>query len=90
VNSSQALSPRLLDAVRERVGFGVRYTPKPKPDDAPDNLFGPIAGHNTSEDCFSDQAHPRRLYNWLELGPAGKRAALMGTALGTLAIWRAR
>jgi NAD(P)-dependent dehydrogenase (short-subunit alcohol dehydrogenase family) len=59
VISSQALSPRLLDAVLERVGFGVRYTPKP--DDALDNLFGPIAGHNTSEDSFSDQAHPKIL-----------------------------
>ena len=32
----------------------------------------------------------QRSYNWLELGPAVKRAALMGTALGTLDVLRAR
>jgi NAD(P)-dependent dehydrogenase (short-subunit alcohol dehydrogenase family) len=90
VISTQTLSPRLLDAVLERVGFEVHYTPEPKPEDAPDNLFGPIEGHNTSEGSFSDRAHPRSLYNWLELRPAVKRAALVGAALGTLAILRAR
>ena len=74
----------------ERVGFEVHYTDEPKPEDAPDNLFEPIEGHNTSEGSFSDRAHPRSLYNWLELRPAVKRAALAGAVLGAFALLRAR
>ena len=72
------------------MGFGVHYTPEPKPEDAPDNLFEPVEGYNTSEGSFSDRAHPGSLYNWLELRPAAKRAALVGAVLGTLANLRAR
>ena len=42
VTSSQALSQRFLDPVIERVGFGVHYTPEPKPEDGPENLCGPM------------------------------------------------
>ena len=90
VISTQTVSPRLLDTVLERVGFEVHYTDEPKPEDAPDNLFEPIEGHNTSEGSFSDRAHPRSLYNWLELRPAVKRAALAGAVLGAFALLRAR
>jgi NAD(P)-dependent dehydrogenase (short-subunit alcohol dehydrogenase family) len=90
VISTQTVSPRLLDAVLERVGFEVHYTDEPKPEDAPDNLFEPIEGHNTSEGSFGDRAHPRGLCNRLELRPAVRRAALTGAVLGTFALLRAR
>jgi len=43
---SQAVSPRLLDILLRVRGFEVHYTGEPKPEDAPDNLFEPIDGHN--------------------------------------------
>ena len=88
--ASQAVSPRLLDAVMKRVGFGVHYTAEPKPEDAPDNLFAPIEGHDTVEGSFSKRAHPRSLYTWLQLHPVVKRSLLAGAALGALSILRAR
>jgi hypothetical protein len=88
--ASQAVSPRLLDAVMKRVGFEVHYTDEPKPEDAPDNLFAPIEGHDTVEGSFSKRAHPRSLYTWLQLHPVVKRSLLAGAALGALSILRAR
>jgi len=90
VISTQTVSPRLLDAALERVGFEVHYTDEPKPADAPDNLFGPIEGHNTSEGSFGDRAHPKSLYNWLEMHPVVRRGAAAGMALGLLAALRVR
>ena len=90
VISTQTVSPRLLDAVLKRVGFQVHYTDEPKPADAPDNLFGPIEGHNTSEGSFGDRAHPKSLYNWLEMHPVVRRGAAAGMALGLLAALRVR
>jgi NAD(P)-dependent dehydrogenase (short-subunit alcohol dehydrogenase family) len=88
--ASQAVSPRLLDAVMKRVGFEIHYTDEPKPEDAPDNLFAPIEGHDTVEGSFSKRAHPRSFYTWLQLHPVLKRSLLAGAALGALSILRAR
>jgi len=90
VISTQTVSPRLLDTVLKRVGFEVHYTDEPKPADAPDNLFAPIEGHNTSEGSFGDRAHPKSLYNWLEMHPVVRRGAAAGMALGLLAALRVR
>ena len=86
VIQSQAISPRLLDALLRRRGFEVHYTDEPKPTEAPDNLFGPVEGYDTAEGSFGDRAHPRSLYNWVELRPAVKRAAFVGAALGVLSM----
>src|SRR5215204_1192715 len=83
---SQTVSPRLLDILLKLRGFEVHYTSEPKPEDAPDNLFEPIDGYNTAEGSFGDRAHPRSLYNWVELRPAVKRAAFVGAALGVLSM----
>ncbi len=87
---SQAVSPRLLDALLEARGFEVHYTREPKPEDAPNNLFEPIEGHNTVEGSFSDRAHPRSFYNWLRMHPTVKRAAVAGMAIGALGALRRR
>jgi hypothetical protein len=71
----QAVSPRLLDFLLKVRGFEVHYTREPKPEDAPDNLFEPIEGHNTVEGSFRDRAHPRSFYNWLQMHPTVKRGA---------------
>jgi NAD(P)-dependent dehydrogenase (short-subunit alcohol dehydrogenase family) len=87
---SQALSPRLLDTLLKARGFEVHYTREPKPEDAPDNLFEPIEGHNTVEGSFSDRAHPRSFYNWLQMHPTVKRGAVAGMAIGALGALRRR
>jgi hypothetical protein len=87
---SQAVSPRLLDTLLKARGFEVHYTREPKPENAPDNLFEPINGHNTVEGSFGDRAHPRSLYNWLQRHPAVKRGALAGMAIGVLGALRKR
>jgi NAD(P)-dependent dehydrogenase (short-subunit alcohol dehydrogenase family) len=85
---SQAVSPRLLDVLLKLRGFEVHYTGEPKPEDAPDNLFEPVDGHNVVEGSFRDRAHPRSLYNWLELHPTVKRVVLVGGTLGALTVLR--
>jgi hypothetical protein len=35
-----------------RVGFQPQKTDEPKSEDAPDNLFGPIEGHDTAKNGF--------------------------------------
>jgi hypothetical protein len=79
VMTAQQLSPRLLDALLLRFGFGVHYTDDPKTEDDPDNLFDPVQGLDTvDEGSFGHRAHPTRLYNRLELHPAVKRGATLG------------
>ncbi len=88
--TAQQLSPRLLDALLLRFGFGVHYTDEPKTEGDPDNLFDPVQGLDTVEVSFGDRAHPTSLYNRLELHPAVKRGATLGAALGALVILRGR
>jgi NAD(P)-dependent dehydrogenase (short-subunit alcohol dehydrogenase family) len=86
---SQRLSPRLVDAIlATRVGFEPQRTEVPKSEYSPDNLFGPIVGHDTAKDGF--RALPRSLFNWLETHPTAKRTAAAGAALGALALLRGR
>ncbi len=87
---SQALSPRLVDVLLRLRGFEVHYTREPKPEDSPDNLFEPIDGYDTVEGSFRDRAHPRSLYNWLQIHPTVKRGAVAGMAIGALGALRRR
>jgi hypothetical protein len=87
---SQALSPWLLDILLRVRRFEVHYMREPKPEDAPDNLFEPIDGHNTVEGSFRDRAHSRSLYRWLELHPTVKRRAVAGMTIGALGALRRR
>jgi NAD(P)-dependent dehydrogenase (short-subunit alcohol dehydrogenase family) len=86
---NQRLSPRLLDAVlATRAGFAPQKTDEPRSEDDPDNLYGPIRGHDTSKNGF--RALSRSLYNWLEMHPVVRRGAAVGTALGLSAALRRR
>jgi NAD(P)-dependent dehydrogenase (short-subunit alcohol dehydrogenase family) len=90
VMTAQQISPRLLDALLRRFGFGVHYTNDPKTEEDPDNLFDPVQGLDTVEGSFGDRAHPKSLYDWIELHPTLKRATALGAALAALAIVRGR
>ena len=78
----QRLSPRLMDALVQRVGFRTQQTDEPKGEDAPDNLFAPVPGYDHVEGDFSALATPRSLYNWLEMHPLVRRGAVAGLAAG--------
>ena len=84
---NQRLSPRVLDAVlTTRAGFDPQKTHEPRSEDDPDNLYAPIRGHDTAKNGF--RALSRSLYNWLQMHPVVRRGAVVGTALGMLAIKR--
>lgn len=85
---SQRFSPRMLDTVlATRAGFSPQLTDEPRSEGDPDNLYAPIAGHDTARNGF--RALSRSLYNWLQMHPSLRRGMVAGTALGLLAL-RAR
>jgi len=86
---NQRLSPRMLDAVlATRAGFAPQKTHEPRSEHDPDNLYAPIRGHDTAKNGF--RALSRSLYNWLQVHPAVRRGAALGTALVALAALRGR
>ena len=79
---NQRLAPRLLDAILStRVGFAPQKTNEPRSENEPDNLFGPIADHDTARNGF--RAFERSSYNWLQSHPMLRKGVLAGTVLGT-------
>ena len=86
----QRLSPRLMDAVMVRGGFGSQMTDEPKSAEDPDALFEPVQHQNTTEGDLDYQTLSRSLTTWLDTHPGIKRAVLTGTVLGTLALLKAR
>ena len=86
----QRLSPRLMDAVMLRGGFGPQMTEEPKSADEPDGLFEPMQGQNRADGDFDGQTLQRSLVTWLDTHPAIKRGAITGAALGAAALLRAR
>ncbi len=87
---TQRLSPRLMDALMLRGGFDSQRTDIPKPQDAPDGLFGPVEGYDRAEGDFGGGSLSRSLTTWLDTHPATKRGVVAGAALATLAALRAR
>ena len=89
---NQRLSPKLLDAVfSTRLGFSPQMTQEGKPETAPDNLFEPIAGHDTAQNGF--RAFKHSSYNRLQSHPLLRKVALAGVVLGTatlIARWAGR
>lgn len=86
---NQRLSPRMVDAIlTTRAGFSPQMTEEPRSENDPDNLYGPIRGHDTAKNGF--RAFSRSLYNWLEMHPMMKRGVVAGTALGLIATLRRR
>ncbi|MDP9428751.1 MAG: SDR family oxidoreductase [Actinomycetota bacterium] len=77
----EKLAPRLLDALLVRFGFEAHDTGKPKPADAPDNLFAPLDHHNTARDGFDASAWSRSLYTTLRRQPLVNRIPLATEAL---------
>jgi NAD(P)-dependent dehydrogenase (short-subunit alcohol dehydrogenase family) len=68
----QRLSPRLMDALMVRGGFGSQMTEEPKSTSDPDGLFASMKGQDRVEGDFSEEATPRSLLTWLDIHPAAK------------------
>jgi NAD(P)-dependent dehydrogenase (short-subunit alcohol dehydrogenase family) len=77
----QRLSPRLMDAILARGGFGSQMTDEPKPEDGPNGLFVPLEDQNRTDGGFEGQTLSRSLLTWLDTHPAIKRGALVGAAV---------
>jgi NAD(P)-dependent dehydrogenase (short-subunit alcohol dehydrogenase family) len=86
----QRLSPRLMDAVMLGGGFTSQMTDEPKSASDPDALFEPVQDQNRADGDFGDQTLRKSLLTWLDTHPAIKRGAIVGAALGTVALLRAR
>ena len=86
----QRLSPRLMDAIMVRGGFESQMTDEPKPENAPDALFGPVEDEDRAEAEFGGQALSRSLVTWLDTHPVAKRGLVAGAALGIVAALRGK
>jgi NAD(P)-dependent dehydrogenase (short-subunit alcohol dehydrogenase family) len=87
---TQAVAPRLLDAILRRAGYRVHYTDDPKPADAPDNLFAPLPEHDMVSGSVGAHARSRSVYTALEMRPSLRRAVLVagGAAVAALLLRR--
>jgi NAD(P)-dependent dehydrogenase (short-subunit alcohol dehydrogenase family) len=90
ISMTQRLSPRLMDALLLRTAFEGQRTDQPKRDDAPSNLFSPLAGYDRVEGDFGNQALQRSTATWLTTHRAA-RDFLLGAGLvaGVVALGRA-
>ncbi|HEY6712923.1 MAG TPA: SDR family oxidoreductase [Rubrobacter sp.] len=87
---TQRLSPRLMDAIMVRGGFGSQMTDEPKSSADPDGLFAPMKGQDRVEGDFSEQALPRSPLTWLDTHPAWKRSIGVAGAAVILRALRAK
>nr|WP_242040889.1 hypothetical protein [Coleofasciculus sp. FACHB-1120] len=57
-------------------GFKLQETSEPKSEEAPDNLFEPIAGFDRVEGDFSKNSRANSYSTWLETHPTAKWGAI--------------
>jgi len=87
---TQRLSPRLMDALMVRGGFGSQMTDEPKSTADPDGLFAPMKGQDRAEGEFGYQTVARSHLTWLDTHPELKWSlGLVGAAV-TLSALRAK
>jgi hypothetical protein len=85
----QKISPSLVDSLLLLIGFA-QGTNEPKSEDAPNNIFAPVAGYDRVEGDFNKLAIPSFL-DWFEMNPPLKWGAVALAVLGVAAFlggWR--
>src|SRR5215213_4315397 len=87
---TQRFSPRLMDAIMVRGGFGSQMTEEPKSRADPDGLFAPMEGQDRAEGDFSEQALERSPLTWLDTHPSWKWSIGAAGAAVTLSALRAK
>jgi NAD(P)-dependent dehydrogenase (short-subunit alcohol dehydrogenase family) len=84
---TQRLSPRLMDALMVRGGFGSQMTEEPKSTADPDGLFAPMEGQDRAEGEFGYQTVARSYLTWLDTHPSLKWSlGVVGAALALSAL----
>ena len=74
-----------LDAFMLLTGFNAQKTSQQKSEDAPDNLFEPIAGFDRVEGDFSSKTQPS-VSTWLDTHPTAKWGAIASVLVGVSAL----
>ena len=87
---TQRLSPRLMDALMVRSGFGSQMTDEPKSTADPDGLFAPMKGQDRAEGEFGYQTVARSHLTWLDTHPKLKGSLGVVGAAVTLSALRAK
>jgi NAD(P)-dependent dehydrogenase (short-subunit alcohol dehydrogenase family) len=67
---TERLSPRLADAIVERIAFTGQKTDIPKSEHAPNNLFEHLPGHDQVHGPYDEQTRSTSIYTWLRTRPA--------------------
>jgi NAD(P)-dependent dehydrogenase (short-subunit alcohol dehydrogenase family) len=83
------MSPRMTDALLQRIAYPLQRTDDPKSEDAPDTLFEPIEGQDRIEGDFGGEAKSWSVYTWLATHPRLNRLAA-GAAVGMIALLAVR
>ncbi len=82
----QRVSPALVDSLLLLIGFAGQRTDEQKSEDAPNNVFEPIAGYDTVEGDFGNLTIPT-FTDWLDMNPPVKWGAVaVAAALGFAAV----
>lgn len=81
----QRISPSLVDNLLLLIAFQFQRTNEPKSEDAPNNVFEPIAGYDTVEGDFNNLTIPS-FTDWLDMNPPLKWGAIAAAALGAAAV----
>ncbi|BAY88740.1 MULTISPECIES: SDR family oxidoreductase [unclassified Tolypothrix] len=81
----QRISPPLADSLLLAIAFQGQRTNEPKSEDAPNNVFEPIAGYDKVEGDFRNLSIPSFLES-LDMNPPLKWGALAFAALGIAAL----
>ncbi len=87
---TQRLSPRLMDALMPRWGFGSQMTEEPKSAADPDGLFETMQGQDRAEGDFGEQATRRSYLTWLDTHRAAKWGLGASGVLAALSALRAK
>ena len=87
---AQRLSPRLMDAMMVRGGFGSQMTEEPKSTSDPDGLFASMKEQDRVEGDFSEEATQRSPLTWLDIHPAAKWSVGAAAMLVALIALRAK
>jgi len=83
----QRISPVLVDNILLLIGFAGQRTNEQKSEDAPNNVFEPIAGYDTVEGDFGNLTIPT-FTDWLDMNPPVKWGAVaLAAALGLGALF---
>ena len=83
----QRISPVLVDNLLLLIGFAGQRTNEQKSEDAPNNVFEPIAGYDTVEGDFGNLTIPT-FTDWLDMNPPVKWGAVaLAAALGLGALF---